>query len=314
MEVIISGYGKHPKNSVSSFNILTGKFISENWRLSLDSPSFICTDNNYIYAGTEANYGAFHIVKNGIALDSIDFNGDALCHIAFSPKNNTLFGACYNSGNIVSAKVNNGKFEGIIQNINQGGRAHSVLLNKDENILYSANIQQDIIYIYNINNGFLTEKSRLKLDEGKGVRHMVLSQSESLLYVITEYSNEILVVDLTERRVCQSVSTLIKNTSERSNCSTLCFSKDKTRILAANRFTDTISVFRVKADGMIEMTDNFSCGGKTPRHIDITSDGTSVIVCNQDSNTIELIDINSGKVTDSKDFFAPSGIAEIIRG
>lgn len=312
MEYIVSGYGNQSLDiSIASYDIENGKFIQKNWEMSLDSPSFVCCGDGMVFAGTEADYAKFHLIKDGAAADSVSFSGNALCHIAYSKVHEVLYGACYNSGNVVSSRVSDRKFMGILQDEYQRGRAHSVLLNKAEDTLYAANISLDVIFVYDIVDGMMRERSRIDIGDGKGPRHTALSADENLLYVITEYSNEIVVIDLNYEKIIQVISTLPANSEGRSNCSTLCFTPDMKNLLGANRFTDTIVIFDVSADGKLSLNKHISCGGKNPRHMTVTGCGRYAVVCNQSSDKICIIDIDSGEVTDSIDFKAPSGVAEI---
>ncbi len=156
-------------------------------------------------------------------------------------------------------------------------------------------------------------------EDGKrcGPRHIVLSESEKLLYIITEYSNEILVYENRGAyRLLQKISTLPEGYTGDSNCSTLCFSKDRRFLYAANRGADTVALFSVKQDELLERITEYYCGGKHPRHMIVTEDGKRLIICNQQSNLISVFALNlktgevNGKETEYT-FPAPSGILEL---
>ncbi|ABX40550.1 beta-propeller fold lactonase family protein [Lachnoclostridium phytofermentans] len=94
-------------------------------------------------------------------------------------------------------RVESGHFGDILhQEIQQEGaaaltRVHCVLLNRKEDRLVAVNIALDHIFIYAVNQGYLTLERIIKAPEGSGPRHALFSENESYLYVITEYSNEI---------------------------------------------------------------------------------------------------------------------------
>jgi 6-phosphogluconolactonase len=153
--------------------------------------------------------------------------------------------------------------------------------------------------------------------KGVGPRHALLSKDERLLYIITEYSNEILVFrNNGEKQLLQRISTLEENYKGTSFCSTLCFSKNGAFLYAANRGADTIALFKIEADGMLIRVKEYDCGGKHPRHMIVTQEGSYLIVCNQNSDNAAIFELDYGNGTlvskaASIIFTAPSGVLEI---
>lgn len=314
MDLIISGYGRSPDKTIGLFRVVGGKFAGSGWSDDIEAPSFVCKGDGFVFAAAETGkYSEYTLYREGKRLDSIHLDGcGALCHITYSAKHSVLYGACYQTGNIRGASVNvsESRFTGETQDYVQGGRVHSVILTRDENTLYAANIAQDRIYVYDIGKGMLTVSRIIETGKSRGPRHMSLSDDERLLYVITEYSNEVLVIETKTGRLLQAVSTLPGPSKEKSHCSTLCFSVDRKKLYGANRFTDTVAEFDVTGDGTLERRRWFGCGGAIPRHMIVLSDGT-LAVCNQESDTVDLIDTVSGEKTDSLGFFKPAGIMEM---
>lgn len=314
MNLIISGYGCAPDKTIGQFEVKNGKFIGHGWSDAADAPAFVCGGDGYVFAAAETGkHSEYYIYRDGRRLDSIRLDGcGSLCHIAYSSKHTVLYGACYGTGNIRAASVDavTGCFTGETQDYIQGGRVHSVLLTHSQDLLYAANIAQDNIYVYKIDSGLLSLSHTIDTGKGRGPRHMVLSDDECILYIITEYSNEVLVIETETGRLIQVISTLPQPTKETSHCSALCFSPDCKKLYGANRFTDTIAEFEVTNDGTLRRCRWFSCGGHIPRHMTVLSDGI-LAVCNQESNTVDLINTLSGEKTDTLVFFKPAGIMEI---
>ncbi|MDD4772247.1 MAG: beta-propeller fold lactonase family protein [Eubacteriales bacterium] len=314
MNLIISGYGRAPDKTIGLYEVTRGRFTGHGWSDDADAPAFVCKGDGFVFAASETGtHSAYYIYRDGKRLDCIHLEGcAALCHIAYSPKHKTLYGACYGSGNIRSASVNvsDGCFTGDTQDYVQGGRVHSVLLTGAD-ALYAANIAQDCVYVYGVDNtGSLSLSHKIETGKGRGPRHMSFSADERLLYVITEYSNEILVIETETKRMIQVISTLPEPTKETSHCSALCFSPGFDKLYGANRFTDTIAEFDVAPDGTLQRSRWFGCGGHIPRHMTVLSDGI-IAVCNQESNSVDLIDAVSGEKTDTLEFYRPAGIIEI---
>lgn len=82
----------------------------------------------------------------------------------------------------------------------------------------------------------LKEREYIQLDKGEGPRHIALYEELGLIYVITEYSNRIIILRQKDFKILQSISTLPQGFNGESYCSTLCFTKDK------NIYTQLIEV------------------------------------------------------------------------
>jgi len=329
MEFILSGYGQLPTNNLALCSLSENNSFHIKWQTSIEDPSFICGGDGYLFTITEAmDYAYLYLYRSmGDGYELLDkkrIQGGCLCHIMYSPKNQALFGACYGTGTIFSVQVEQNRFGEILHHEIQHGddpqaltRAHGVFLNQAETKLITVNIALDRIYYYNINHGRLTLDYILEVPEGTGPRHLVFSADETLLYVITEYSNEILIYENTStRRLLQRISTLSEGYSGVSNCSTLCFSSDRNYLYAANRGAQTIALFRVLPTGLLSMIKEFDCKGRHPRHMLVSQNGKYLLIANQlsDHLTVFELDAETGEIMDhitDVPFPAPSGIMEV---
>ncbi len=328
MEFLLSGYGEYPSQTLALYSHHKGQ-VERKWFSSIVNASFVCEYEGYLFTITEEqDYAVIYLmqrVDNGyVLLDQKRIDGGCLCHITYSSLNKALFGACYETGTLFSVQVEDNTFGELLYqevqslgNADQLTRAHCVLLNKAETQLAVVNIALDLVYLYDINEGYLTCKDQIALPKGTGPRHAVYSEDESLLYIITEYSNEIYLYSAMTKQLLQRTTTLSPEFLGNSNCSTLCFSKDYKHLYAANRGADTIALFQVNKDGSLTWLKEFSCGGKHPRHMMISKDANYLMICNQFSGDLVIyeIDRQSGdlKGINSTIYFKePSGICEVV--
>lgn len=329
MEIILSGYGKYPDNTIVKYQLEDDAVTKLQWSSTIENPSFVCEGDGYLFTVTESDTYAYVYLfgkeEEGYQLlDQRKIDGGALCHITYSSKNKALFGACYATGTLFSIRVEAGKFGEILyQEIQRGvgeedlTRAHCVLLNQDESQLVVINIALDKIYCYWLSEGSLQLAYLLEAPKGSGPRHAQFSEDESTLYVITEYSNEILIYEYKAGgKLRQRISTLPPTFQGTSNCSTLCFGQDRRYLYAANRGADTIAQYQVGKDGSLTWLGEFPCGGKHPRHMVVTNDGRYLIVCNQHSDNVAVFTLNldSGSLSENYcnlKFRMPSGILQL---
>lgn len=238
-------------------------------------------------------------------VDSTTLEGLGLCHITYIPSNNILVGAFYFSGNIFSLEVTEFGFGDVMVNIYQGkeegikGKAHCAYVSKDRKNMYSANIEQDRIYKYIIIDKFIVFDHYIQLVKGTGPRHIV--ENGDVLYVMTEYSNEVVVIDNSTNlmKVVQRISTLFDGYNKTTYGSTLALSQDKKHLYTANRGANTIAMFAVTPEKMLVEDGYYSTIGKNPRHIALINDDKTLAIMCQDSDKICLYDrdLISGKLT-----------------
>ena len=261
MELLISGYGPAGRKNLVKCDE-TGKVV---WADTVESPSFICTAGDLLFAGTENDdYAVFTAyVRDGDGYrmtDSLRFDGvGCLCHICYSEKHAMLFGACWGSGHLLYASLDkDGKFYGAgkLLQVNETGddslitRAHFVHVNHAEDTLMVNNVGLDIIYFYEIADGTVREKDRIYTERGQHPRHSVYNRDESLLYVVTELSNEVLVYAMPEKKLLQRISTLPEGFVGKSHCSAICLSPNEKTLYVANRYSESLVYFRIGADGI----------------------------------------------------------------
>ncbi|MBQ1933558.1 MAG: beta-propeller fold lactonase family protein [Clostridia bacterium] len=326
MELLISGYGEKGNTNIIKCNE-KGEVI---WSDTIEAPSFVIVSGERMFAATETpNYAYIHsYVRDGIGyrlVDSAKFDGTALCHICFSEKNMMVFGACWGSGHLLYATIDNdGKFvktASVYQTPETDdkdvlSRVHFVHVNKAEDTLLATNVGLDIIYFYSIKDGEIEVKDKIYTVKDQHPRHVVFNKDESLLYVITELSNEVLVYEMPEKKLRQSISTLPAGFEGKSHCSAICLSPDEKTVYGANRYSESLVFFGVDENGMLYEKLRLPTDGEKPRHMELTRDGKNLIVCYQTSGEVCImpLDDNGLPIPGAQTkfpFHDASGIAEL---
>ncbi len=303
MDLIISGYGEAGNKNI----VRCDEYGNVSWFDTIESPSFVEVIGDRMFAVTENdNYSYMHsYLKNGkdfALVDSVRFEGTDLCHICYSPKNHMVFGACWGSGHLLYATIDeSGKFisSGSLLQVNETGdetlitRVHYVSVNKAEDTLMVNNVGLDIIYFYEIKNGTIVEKDRIYTERDQHPRHSVYNSDESILYVITELSNEVLVYKMPEKKLLQRISTLPEGFVGKSHCSAICLSPDEKTIYGANRYSESLVFFGVDENGRLYEKLRLPTDGEKPRHMTLSKDGKTLIVCYQVSGEICIMPLGN---------------------
>lgn len=299
MELMIGGYGEAGQRNLIKCDE-KGNVI---WSDTIESPSFVCVKGDRMFAVTEKEECSWihSYVKEGEGyrrVDSALFNGGFLCHVNYSPKHNMVFGACWGTGHVLYATLDDeGRFlktASLLQTKRDPEgltRAHFVHVNQAEDTLMVNNVGTDIIYFYAIENGEIREKDRIYTEVGQHPRHSVYNHDESLLYVITELSNEVLVYKMPEKQLLQRITTLPSDWVGKSHTSAICLSPDEKTVYGANRFSESLIFFGVNEDGTLYEKLRHPCDGDRPRHMYLTRDGKLLIVCYQISNEVYVMPI-----------------------
>ena len=104
---------------------------------------------------------------------------------------------------------------------------------------------------------------------------------------------------------------------ERYGTTTIHATPDHSLMLAATRNDNSITVFRIRTDGTLEMSDVVTLPGETPRDFGISQDGRLVVTCLQKTNEIciHTIDYEHATLVDTGHKLAiPSPAAMAITG
>jgi 6-phosphogluconolactonase len=337
-EILISGYGSDNSSQVSMalYDMTDGlEFNKELWNSSVISPSFLSTYHDICFAVREEDKkGAVLCFKREgdsyLLQDELELNGGALCHITYQPKIRTLYCSFYETGHIAAIKVENYRFTEMLSFFQMKPeveeeltRAHCSVIEPEGTRVFSTNISLDRIYIYETEEGILRpnrDYPYIQLPKGIGPRHLKFHPIQSYLYLITEYSNEIITFrydpNLPRLSTVQRISTIPDEFIGTSYGSSLDISKDGRFLYAANRGANTIAVFEINTDGTLVKIQDLDCAGDHPRHIVLSKDDLGLLVANQKSNEVVYfgVDGENGKllnIVSKVAFYQPSYVEEL---
>jgi len=167
--------------------------------------------------------------------------------------------------------------------------------------VFCPNLGEDAVFQYrwDAEHRRLEEEACIEFEAGSGPRHMAFHPTLPICYVSNELLNTVCVArlddtnsDAVKPRLIpeQYLSTLEDDTDIVSYVSEIKLSSDARFLYVSNRGHDSIAVFKVLADGLLERSSITPTGGRFPRHFAISPDGCAVVVANQDSGHIRLLD------------------------
>ncbi|PID60562.1 MAG: hypothetical protein CSB44_10050 [Gammaproteobacteria bacterium] len=161
-------------------------------------------------------------------------------------------------------------------------------------------------YRYDKTKKTLARECWIDFEAGSGPRHMAMHPTLDICYISNELFNTVCVASLDASEPAENkprlspvqyVSTL-ENREQTSYVSEIRLSPDARFLYVSNRGDDSLAIFRVLDEGLLERIDIVPTGGRFPRHFAITPCGKGVLVANQDSSNLRIFerDVDTGRL------------------
>lgn len=165
--------------------------------------------------------------------------------------------------------------------------------------LYCCDLGEDRIYEYRLDRktGKLEDTGKKILTvPGDGPRHFVYSPVRDLLYVVTEMGGNVSVFSRKDGKLLQRIDSIPEDV-DRAVLPVIDYDAygaaihwlDENHILVSNRGHDSISIFSVLEDGLLERCFTGRINGRIPRDFGIL--GKYIISANQTSNDLTVMEI-----------------------
>ncbi len=175
-------------------------------------------------------------------------------------------------------------------------RAHATIASPGGFI--STDLGLDLLRRWDTGSDTPTEVDRLELPAGCGPRHLVSAGRDSLYYVVTEYSNEVLTVEVGDSHLALLDRVPIRRTgpSAGDSAAEISLSASGRWVTVGVRGADIIATLAVDDHGGLTPRSECPAGGSRPRHHLHTPAG--LLVAAQASNQVLLLafDEDSGEV------------------
>jgi 6-phosphogluconolactonase len=310
---------------VLKFNTKTGDFKAVSNTKGITNPSFLDFSPNkkFVYSVNESgNLGGISAFsfdqKTGELklLNSSSANGDHPCHLSMNADGKHLATANYSGGNLCLFEINvDGSLKTnpqVIQHLGSGPKkdrqekphVHSVNWAPNQKDLYAVDLGTDKIMHYKLENGKLITGNPefTQVLFGSGPRHFTFTPNGKYAYVIQELNNGITTFrhDNGFLKPIDGSPTLPADYMGENSTADIHVSPDGKFLYGSNRGHNSITIYSInQMDGKLQMIDNQSVLGKTPRNFMIDPTGNFLLAANQDSDNIVIFKRNktTGKLT-----------------
>ncbi|MHA7985112.1 lactonase family protein [Rathayibacter sp. CAU 1779] len=276
---------------------------------AVDSPSFVATHPTLpvVYAVEEfaRRIAAFRMTESGELAPLGDAwpAGEAVCHVAVAPHGRYAVATCWGDGRVLvyeldgtgaivgqtEARASVDPYRDIAEEP-RPSRAHSSLFLPDGRIL-TTDLGHDTVRVWRAEGAELVPVAETVLPFGSGPRHMVRHPSGHV-YVVTEYSIEVAVLDPETLAVTSVVPAVLPHDRNGNAAAHISFDGDR-HVHVTVRSANVIGVLEVAdAGARLDPVAHVSCGGNWPRH-HLQVDGR-LYVANQLSEDIAVFRLEDG--------------------
>lgn len=324
----VGTYTKGDSKGVYSFTLDTdsGRLSEATLAAELENPTYVTVSDDQANLYAVAKQGEF----GGAAAFSIDTAtgelslkntqvsaGASPCHVSVDSEKSTVVTANYHKGTVESYRIEDkeGSLSPAVSVIQHEGtgpnkerqekpHVHYSGFTPDEKYVAVVDLGIDKLITYKHDNGKLIEAHSLDVKPGSGPRHLVFHPNGKYAYIMTELSNEVIVLSYNAAdgsfSELQYISAIPDDFTENSQGSAIHISIDGKFVYAGNRGHDSIALFSVNEEnGELSFIEHTSTEGNWPRDFVLDPSGKFVVASNQESHNLVLYsrDETTGKLT-----------------
>ncbi len=332
----IGTYTKRDSQGIYRFILDTEEKKIKNVEVAapLDNPTYltVSNDNRYVYAvSKEEDKGGITAFKvtdsegNLKKLNSEVTDGSAPCHVSVKSDNSLVVTANYHTKQAEAHLTNqDGTIQPAMSVEHEGNGPHErqekphlhfAGFTPDQQFVVVVDLGSDTVTTYRPNGDKLEKISVLNTKSGSGPRHLAFHPNGKYAYVMTELSNEVIVLKYNNSdgsfEELQYISTLPEDFKENSQGSAIYLSSDGKFVYAGNRGHNSIAVYRVADDFTVEFIEWTHTEGDWPRDFVLDPTEQFIVASNQESGTLVLFERDQDKGTLSliqKDIKAPEAV------
>ena len=288
-------YTAKSSQGIYSFSFEDGRLSSSQLFCEIKNPKYLTKKDNCLITVADFDF------ESGVAL--INAEGDIKNKIAFEKRtscfitsvDDDIYTANYHTGVVTHLKLvqDELKFINSIQ-IQDGAGCHQILV-FHERILVPC-LFLDRVFIFDRS---LKKIGSIHFNANTGPRHGVFSKDGKYLYLVSELSNELFVIETNEWNIIHQIPVLMSKEIHVRDTAVIRLSDDEKFIYVSTRTKDVISVIELE-DHMPTVIQTVSCGGKHPR--DFVLLGQYLLCANKNTNEVVSFKINDdgtlGKIVD----------------
>lgn len=320
MKIYLGTYTKKESKGIYSIEFSDNRLVNLNLEMNVDNPTYLARLNNDTFSVVkEGSKGGVAYFKDNNFINQVVEEGAPPCYVSYDLDRNLVFSANYHGGRVNTYKLTK---SGLVDHqklvFDTGSKAHYIAYNELLDMVLVCDLGLDRVYFFEYgDNDQLVLKYQFNASEKSGPRHLVVHPTKPLVYVFTELSSEVLVLEVNDGvKLVSKVSCLPEGVEGPKWGAAIRISNDAKYVYVSNRGHDSISVFKVSEDGLsLDLIQNISTEGVQPRDFNLSPCGKICVVANHDTNNLTLFArcVETGILSLlQKDVYAPESVCVVF--
>jgi 6-phosphogluconolactonase len=245
----------------------------------------------------------------------LDLTGGGMNYLALSHDGAILLGASYGGGYGISATIADGVLSDPVSRV-EYPNLHSVLASDDGRYAYFVSLGADLIAQYALaDDARLTplEPATVAGPEGSGPRHLVFAPAQDAVYVLTEFSGQVLHFARDTDAGTLDFRGSGNAVDPAKGLGHSRFGADPTeehliwgadlhlagggrRLWASERSGSTLGALTIEDDGSLAGAERFIVTEPRPRGFDVSPDHAYLVAAGEDSTTVSLYAVDGDRL------------------
>jgi len=195
-----------------------------------------------------------------------------------------------------------------------GPHAHCLIPHPCNGFLYAADLGADLLLKLTLDprTAELAVVAQTPLPPGSGPRHMVFTPSGDQVLVVEELSSTFAVFDVGpdgDLVLSQRLSMLPESFHGDSTGADIVMGPAGDTVFASNRGHDSVVRYNLGAAGWSPTS--WTATGEVPRGLALSADGSTLVVANQQSDTLQVFAVTASELVEL--FSVPAATASVVR-
>lgn len=281
----------------------------------------IDAERDLVYAGVKGEPGGILTLsldrESGRLTPSsrLDLPDGGMTYLALTHDGSGLLGASYSGGYGISCPIADGVVGEPVSRI-EFPNLHSVLPSADGRFAYFVSLGDDLVAQYALGDDLQLvplAPATVAAPTGSGPRHLVLNDAQDAVYVLTEFSGEVLhyVRDTSSGTLTLGGTATAYDTTKDLGHSEfgadplanhyiwgadLHFGVGEQPLWASERTESTLSAVAVAADGSVTPAEHFTVTETQPRGFAVSADGAYLVAAGERSSTVSLYAVHDDEL------------------
>ncbi len=247
------------------------------------------------------------------------------CHVAASPDGSLVFVANYSGGTLTVHPVSPDGVGAAAVTVAYPGRGprddrqlsahpHQAVVDAARGLLYVPDLGLDRVHVHRLADLRAGDTSHrdLELPAGSGPRHIVISGD--YLLVACELDRTVVAVEVASGRIdASSPATAFPGPDDDPGTAAVRLTTSG-YVIVGNRGPGTIGVLRWNPDLLeLVLLGEYPCGGTHPRDLELTADERFVVVANQWSDDLAVLELDADGVLHTRSITTTPSPACVLR-